>query len=450
MDYKNLPTSPGVYLFKDIKGKVLYVGKAINLRERVKSYFSQPQLNLRIRNLLNEAKKIDFFTAFSEVETLLLEAKLIKGYQPKFNVRLKDDKRYLYVAVSKETFPRIYLIRAPEKTKEPMDWFGPFPSSQALKEILRLTRRLFPYRSCRHLSKKACLYYHLKLCPGICLDQSNKEEYRDAIRKIKLFFNGKLSLVLNRLNKEMVQFSQQMKFEEANKRKKQIQTFQSLLKKFKKIPEDEVLEKQLNWLRKVLIKYQRIDPILIRRLEAFDIANLGRRIVVGSMIVFINGEPETSCYRQFKIKNESKGDPLALKEILLRRLKHKEWLYPQLIIVDGGKSQVSAAVGALREKGLISQIAVLGLAKKTETIVVPIIEKGVHVGWKQIKGTKRTIGLPIIQFARDEAHRFSQKYYKKLHQKAIFQTSGPKQELTARKKSAAGKKKSAGGKIIPK
>lgn len=419
-EIKKLPLSQGVYLFKDNKNNVLYVGKAINLRKRVKSYFEKIPKDDRINNLLKQTKKIDYICTTSEMEALLLEAKLTKEYQPKFNVRLKDDKRYLYAAISKEKFPRVFLLRAPEKTDKISAWFGPFPSAQSIKEILRLLRRIFPFRSCRKIPKKTCLYFYLNLCPGVCENLVSPKEYQKTTKKIKLFLEGKIGFLKKKIEKEMNQKAKELAFEQAEKCRRQILMIENMLGTFKRLPEEEREEKQLNWLRKILIKYQKIDPVVIYRLEAYDIANLGRNIVVGAMAVFINGEPANREYRQFKIKTKFEGDSQALKEILFRRLSHNEWLYPQVILIDGGKAQVSTVFQVLAAKKLIKQIALLGLAKEKESVVIPLIEEDKIKSWKILRKSSQNIGISLLQYARDEAHRFAQRYYKKLHQKFIF------------------------------
>lgn len=417
---KKLPPSPGVYLFKDETGNILYVGKALNIRKRVKNYLDKTHKDERINYLLNKSEIIDYINVNSELEALLLEAKLIKQYQPKFNVRLKDDKRYLYAGISKEIFPRVFLLRKPEKEEDLLYWFGPFPSSLAIKEILRLLRRIFPYRSCRKMPKRVCLYYHLHLCPGMCQFKIEKKDYSKTIQKIKLFLEGKIPFLVKNLEKEMKMMAQELKFEEAKRIYQEIQKIERLIIKFKRTPQEEQVEEGLRELRRILAKYEKIDPFIISRLEAYDVANLGKRIVVGSLVVFINGEPAPNEYRHFKIKNSEGGDPQAIREMIYRRLGHKEWFYPQLILIDGGRPQISAAFSVLKEKELENHIGILGLAKREEKLIVPLIENGKIGGWKEIRYSSKSPLFPIIQHARDEAHRFAQRYYRKLHHKLTF------------------------------
>jgi len=422
MLYQNLPKSPGVYLFKDKNQNVLYVGKAINIKNRVKNHFTDKNDELRHQNLLNLVEKIDFQVVSSEMEALLLETRLIKIYKPKFNVRLKDDKRYLYVGISKEKYPRIYLLRKPEIEKNLADWFGPFPTAQSLKEILRLLRRVFPYRSCPKLPKipKSCLYYHLRLCPAPCINPV--ENYSQNIKKIRLFLNGQIKPLLNLLTKQMKQSAEELKFEEAQIYKKQIESIQYLLGKRPKSAEEEKTQKQLEQLKDLLIRYQGFDPFIIHRIEAYDVSNLGKEITVGSMVAFIEGEPASDQYRQFKIIGIFQNDVEALKQIIKRRLAHREWIFPQVILVDGGKGQISGAFGVLKEKNLAGKIGLLGLAKELETIIVPKILGNKIAGWKALNLSANSPVLQFLQAIRDESHRFAQRYYKKVYKKKAFKT----------------------------
>ncbi len=421
--YQDLPNNPGVYLFLDKNNHVLYVGKAINLKKRVRSYFDKQPKEERIKNLLNQAEKIDFYQVEGEIEALLLEARLIKQFKPKYNVRLKDDKRYLYVGITKEKYPQVKLLRQPECESSLLAWYGPFPSSSSLKEILRLLRRIFPYRSCRKLTSKPCLYYHLNLCPGMCLTEV--KNYQKTIKKIMMFLEGQITPLIKKLEKEMKKVADSQKYEEAGQIKKQIQLIESLFHHHGQGGDEVKTQKQTEELRKLLVKYSGIEPSRIERLEAYDVANLGENLIVGSMVVFINGEPDKSQYRQFKLQWAG-GDPGGIKQILSRRLTHQEWLYPQVILVDGGKTQVSSAFEAVREKNLAKQIPVLGLAKREEKIFLPRVAKETIVGWKIITYQSSSLVHQLLQQARDEAHRFAQRYYKKLHQKITFYSPAEK------------------------
>lgn len=415
---KKLPQKPGVYLFRNKTGTVLYVGKALNIKERVKNYFSSNLKDIRIRNLLNESTKISFIQLKSELESLLYEAKLVKQYKPKYNVKLLDDKRYLYVGITKEKYSLIKLIRQPEKETNLMDWFGPFPSSQSLKEILRLLRRIFPFRTCKNLPVSPCLYFHLKLCPGVCFKPSLV--YKSNIENVRSFLNGKIDFLIKKLKKEMITFSKETMFEQAAISRKRIQMIENLLSSYKKFPEERNITKKLEGLRKAIVRWEGIEPFVLHKIETFDVANLSINIVVGSMAVFIDGEPSNSDYRQFKIKGYFKGDPDGIGQIVRRRLNHKEWIYPQAILVDGGKAQVAAAFESLKIRGLADKIGLVGLAKEEESVYIPRIKNGFILSWKQLKFSSTKTYLSLLQFARDEAHRFAQRYYKKLHRKYVL------------------------------
>jgi len=419
-----LPDKPGVYLFRGEKKQVLYVGKALNLKKRVRNYFDKEIKQERIEKLLDETQRIDFLTTDSEIEALLLEARLIKQHWPRYNVRLKDDKRYLYVGITQEKYPQVALIRQPEKENNLLAWYGPFPSSASIKEILRLLCRVFPYRSCRKLTAKPCLYYHLKLCPGMCLTEV--KDYRRQIRQIRLFLDGQINPLVKGLQKEMKKASGEEKYEEAAQLKKQIQMIEALLFRYGLGHDEEKTQQQLTELRKLLVQYSGVEPNRIQRLEAYDVANLGENLIVGSMVVLLNGEPDKSQYRQFKLQ-WSGGDPGGMKQILSRRLSHQEWPCPQAILVDGGKTQIAAAFAAVREKNLAKTIPVLGLVKEKELVYIPKVVRERIVGWKALSYRSSSLVHQILQQARDEAHRFAQRYYKKLHQKATF-SSGLKQK----------------------
>lgn len=409
---KKLPQKPGVYLFRDLHDKVLYVGKAINLQKRVKNYFSENKVDFKTKRLLENADKVDFIETKSELESLLLEARLIKQYRPRYNIRLKDDKRYLYAGFTKEPFPRLVLLRQPEKELGLLNWFGPFPSSYALKEILRLVRRIFPYRTCQKMLAGGCLYYHLGLCPGMC--RESVKNYGRTVKNLSLLLGGQTDQLVRLLTKRMQQAATAEKYETAAVSKRQLQLMARLWQNYRRFPETEKIIKQLETVRQLLVCWQGFDPLLIHRLEAYDIANLGKDVVVGAMTVLLEGEPDNQQYRQFKIRGEFQGDPPALRQVISRRLHHRRWVYPQVILVDGGKGQVAAAFQALAEKKLIGQIGLIGLAKQEEVLVIPRIDQEKIVSWKLVAS------LPILQQARDEAHRFAQRYYKKLHRRITF------------------------------
>lgn len=413
---KIIPEGPGVYLYKNVGKKVIYVGKAINLRNRVKSYFVGK--SRRNDDLVKNIDKIETVTIKTELEALLLEARLIKQYHPKYNIIQKDNKRYLYVAITEDEYPRIILTRQPENETNLTDWFGPFPSSYVLKEILRMIRRVFPYCSDKRCRPEApCFYYRIKLCPGVGIISVN--DYKQNIQKIKRFLNGEISYLVKDLEKEMNLASKELRYEDAQKDKNQIRSIEYLLGSYQKTDEEGKQEKQLAGLRDLVVRYQGFDPFITHRIECYDISNLGQEIVVGSMAVFTNAEPDNSQYRQFKIRKFG-GDTEGIYEVIKRRLKHQEWLYPQIIIVDGGKGQVSSAFEAIKEMGMIGKVGLMGLAKEFETIIIPKFNSQKIISWKMVTFSRSNLTLQLLQHMRDEAHRFAQRYYKILHRKKII------------------------------
>lgn len=448
---KQLPKKPGVYIFKNKLGKIIYIGKALSLKHRVLSYFQNKQKDPKNQELILNIADLQTILVNSEFEALLLEAKLIKQHKPKYNTAAKDGKSYLYIVISKEFPNRVYSSRKPESEEKLLDWYGPFPSGADVREILRFIRRIFPFRSCAKLPKSLCLYYHLKLCPGVCilslraqakqsqphkrdcfgarpLAMTNDTNYQKTISCIRQILAGKTATLIKSLEKEMKTFARENNFEEAQKIKYKIDALKRLTSGWKSVPkENQQTSKAIDEIKDILIKYGGINLLAVNKIEGYDVSNLSSSIIVGSMVAFINGEPDKSQYRKFNLKGhfdfvrekvyDSQDDPEGIRQILKRRLNHPEWILPQLILIDGGKTQVGAAFSALKEKGLENQIAVLGLTKEEEILMVPRIKNRSIVSWKRIKLSRNSEALQILQRVRDESHRFAQNYYKQLHSK---------------------------------
>jgi len=406
LDLKSIPSSPGVYIYKNSDNKIIYVGKAINLKKRVIQYFkSDEALGYKTRQLVSQITKIDFQIVGSEIEALILESSLIKQYRPKYNSQLKDDKSYIYITISKDKIP---LIKSAFKSTLNSNsfFFGPFPDSSAVKNLLKTIRIIFPFYSSHHGPKK-CLYCHLNLCPG---PNPDIKEYKKNISKIKNILNGNFSRLIFKLNKEMSIFSKSENFEMAAFRRDQINALNYVISGWKSLnnlyqkvdlQEDQV-GKALNELKSVVSLY---FPNLknINRIEAYDISNLGSKYFVGSMVVSQNGNIDKNQYRQFKIYSKiTPDDQFMIKEVVYRRFKHPEWTFPNLILVDGGKPQVSAAKS-------ICNLPIIGLAKREETIVIRTGDS-----WTEIKLPKNSPALLLLQNLRNEAHRFANNYRKKL------------------------------------
>ncbi|KUK83560.1 MAG: Excinuclease ABC subunit C [Microgenomates bacterium 39_6] len=412
---KKIPQKPGVYLFLNKRGQPIYIGKATNLRSRLSSYF-QKNITKKTSQITKNAKTLKFIITKSDFAALLLEAKLINQHQPKYNVVLKDDKRYLYIKITQEDFPQIGTAR---KTTPGATLFGPFPSAKTVRFILKKIRTIFPYRSCRQIPSKACLYYHLGLCPALCLNNSpkDKKDYQKQIGKIKKILSGQSQSIINQYQKIMKKAAQKEDYETAQKAKKIVDSLNFLTQQrvdpnlFLAGPDRQLdYQDRLKTLKKLLNDY--FDLKNLKRIEAYDIANLSGQEATGSMVVFSDGQPNTSQYRQFKIKQSGPNDPKMIAEVVSRRLEHPEWPYPNLIVVDGGKPQLGAIEQVFKKKKV--NLPLLGLAKEEEKI---IIKKGRE--YQTISLNNKNPARLLLQAIRDEAHRFAQKYHHYLRKNKI-------------------------------
>lgn len=407
---KKFPDSPGVYLMKDEKGKVLYVGKAGSLKRRVSSYFQRPQ-DTKTESLLERIFKINYQTTDSVIEAMLLESELIKKFQPPYNIRQKDDRSFLYVAISKEDYPRVYFLRGRDiqrlKTQNHQlpTYFGPYTSASALRESLDIVRKIFPYRTCQlKIPHKTCLWYQMYKFPSPCNKELSKEEYQNIIKNLTLFLKGKKARVLQKLKKEMKELSQKEQFEKAARARNQIFA--------------------LKHIQDVAVMKREEEPDLkFHRIECYDISNIGGRYATGSLVVFENGRANTDEYRKFKIKTLNQIDDFGmLREVLTRRFKHLEWPIPDLVIVDGGKGQLTIVNGVLKKYGLkINAVAIAKgpERKKTDLYFSPSSRgefgRTTSLRVNDLEKFKQT----IVQL-RDEAHRFAQKYHRLLRKKGFL------------------------------
>ncbi len=412
---KKIPQKSGTYLFLNKNKQPIYIGKAANLRSRLSSYF-QKNITKKTGQIIKNAKTVKFFITKSDFAALLLEAKLINQYQPKYNVVLKDDKRYLYIKITQEDFPQIGTAR---KTTPGATLFGPFPSAKTVRFILKQIRTIFPYRSCRKIPSKACLYYHLGLCPAPCINNNPKDrkDYQKQIEKIKKILSGQSQSIIDQYQKIMKQAAQKENYETAQKAKKIVDGLIFLTQQrvdpnlFLAGPDRQLdYQSRLKTLKKLLNNY--FDLKSLKRIEAYDIANLSGQEATGSMVVFSDGQADTGQYRQFKIKQSGPNDPKMIAETIDRRLGHPEWPYPNLIVVDGGKPQLGAVEQVFKKKKV--NLPLLGLAKEEEKI---IIKKG--RGYQTISLSNKNPARLLLQAIRDEAHRFAQKYHHYLRKNKI-------------------------------
>ncbi|HKB88654.1 MAG TPA: UvrB/UvrC motif-containing protein [Patescibacteria group bacterium] len=416
--FKSLPETPGIYTyFKD--GVVIYVGKAINIRKRVTSYFDL-DLDTKTRKMVSSATHLSFIQVTSELEALLLEAKLIRSYMPHYNIEAKDDKHPLYIRITKEKFPRIVTARKTLENEENLAFYGPFPSSRSVYTVLKMLRRIFPY-SDHKLGKRGCIYSHIGLCnpcPNEIELVTNSEErnaqiklYSKNIRNIKSILDGKIDQVSKSLEKEMAALSKSENYEEALAVRNQLTHLEYITRP--QISTEFYLEnpnlysdqrqKELNEFKNILVD-NKIKIAKLERIECFDIAHLAGTNATASMVTFINGEADKSYYRHFKIKIAKGGDDYAsMAEIALRRKNNfTSWGKPDLIIVDGGVGQVAEF------SKTISEVPIVGIAKHPDRLIV-----------NDYKVKLTGAALNLVVRMRDEAHRFARRYHHNLISKSI-------------------------------
>ena len=417
IDKSLIPHKPGVYIYKDAAGKILYVGKAIDLYHRVSSYFNGRPDSLKTASLVENIRSCETIVVASELEALILEANLIKKYLPPYNIKLTDDKDYLYIKITKEDFPRILTARKNE-LDDAKEFFGPFPSSRSVRTTLKKLRRVFPW--CNNMviyknggMQRPCFYYHLGQCPGPCAGKVNNKEYNKIISQFSKFMQGKRDELIEDLRKEMEVYSKNLEFEKAQAVKKVLDGLEYLLQSNNTdayLENPNFLEDQnrlsLEQLKEAL-KLKNIPE----RIECYDISNTSGKEAVGSLVVLTHGDLDKKWYRRFKIRVDGKPNDVGMMgEMVSRRMKHKEWPKPDLVLVDGGKGQVNIVYKLTQENGW--DIPVFGLAKRMEWLYAS--------GDEVIKLPKTSLPLKLLQKIRDEAHRFAISYHRKLRDEKLF------------------------------
>ena len=534
-----MPPNPGVYLMKDDAGKVLYVGKATSLARRVRDYFGpNAKLHAMTPGLMPHVRDVDYIITDNEVEALILENNLVKRHKPRYNVKLKDDKRYPYLKVTGETFPRISMIRTVER--DGAKYFGPYVHAKATRQTLKEITKAFPIRTCDlnieegKANHRPCLDFHIGRCLGPCAGLVDKEEYQEVCKGVCFFLKGNGKVILKELAEKMKAAASQLDFERAAQIRDRIEGIQRILEKQKVSSSDgedqdvigfyqkadeacvqifmvrggklidrehffltgseesspaEILTafveqyyqdasfvpgvvilqndlempeaikawletkrgasvnfhvpqrgKKLNMVQMAARNAKDIlerekdqtvfkmddNPSLIglrdllslprqpHRIDAFDISNLGGSMAVGSMVVFQDGKPEKSEYRRYRIRTvEGQDDFAMMREVIIRRFRRaleEQTPLPDLVLVDGGKGQLNAALAALEDLGLEDKQPIIGLAKKFEHIFLPGESDPIIL-------SNRDAVLHLIQRIRDEAHRFAVAYHRKLREK---------------------------------
>ena len=408
-----LPNRPGVYLFRGEGGQILYIGKAGSIKKRVSQYFRDSTfLSTRIAKMVSQINKIDYIETGSEIEALILESELIKKQQPKYNVAQKDDKNYLYIKIEKSDFPSVSLVRKPKA--DGGQYFGPYTDATAVRKTLNFLRRIFPYRSCKNLPKKPCLYYHLKRCPGPCVGKIDKKDYQKIIKQMAMFLEGNQKKIIQILKKEMLGASKNKEYEKAAVLRDRIFVLEHIYQVA--ILKQETERGTRDGLVELVQFAQKYFPVLrlhpAFRIEAYDISHLSGTLTTGSMIVFTDGKKDSSQYRMFKVKSRTEADDIvSMKEILSRRLGHREWVLPDLILLDGGKGQLRAGFLAQKKAGI--SIPYLALAKEEEQIYIPKL-------FRPIALKNDAPALLLLRAIRDEAHRFAREYHLTLRSKNLI------------------------------
>ncbi len=458
---KSLPTSPGVYIFKNKMGVILYVGKATSLKDRVGSYFNlTPTLSLVRRGSwerpieisIDQVDDIEIKKTETVLEAYILEQELIKKWQPKFNVEGKDDRSFSYVVITKEDFPRFIIVRKTDLEKVGTDLvsvrkrhgqiqkgqirnnngqlqnqrgqveirkgqtqglslqekqfskiYGPYISKKNIEIVLKILRKIFPYHQGKQKTEKGCLDFQIGLCPGPYAGAISKEDYAKNIRSIQMILAGKKKTLLNKLKKEMIVHSEKQEFEKAGKIRNEIFALQHI--------QDVALISD-GRDEAVPRLYGRMDKKQMR-IEGYDISNISGKSSVGSMVVFDNAngkiEANKNQYRKFKIKTvEGANDIASMQEVLSRRFSNN-WPMPNLIIIDGGQGHLTAVRQVLKNFHL--EIPLLAVAKGSTRKKLD----------RYIFGSVPEISDEIVEQVRDEAHRFAITYHKKLRKKNFME-----------------------------
>jgi len=406
----NLPNTIGLYLFK--KNEIInYIGKSVNIKARLLSHLENAKLDNKERLIIDNSNKIETIVTESEFKALIIEAKLIRELQPKYNSIWKDDKSPLYIKITiKDEFPKIIITRK-EFDKKSL-YFGPFSSVRMIEKIINDIRRIIPFCTQKKISKKACFYSKIGLCHPCpnkidrCKGEVRlalKHQYKKNINQVVSILNGNVKEIIKNLNKQLNVLIKNNQYEQAIIIRNKIFRFDRLLN----LRDDMEFfinnnEKNLEEMSVILKKY---FPQLnkINRIETYDISNLGLKQAVGSMVVMKNNQIDKKEYRRFKIKQTGlKSDFDRLKEVVIRRLK-QNWPVPDLIIIDGGRPQIKAILKIFYDNKII--IPLIGIAKNPDRVIVGI------EGYPNLFFKNDSKVLNIIRLLRDESHRFARKYH---------------------------------------
>lgn len=425
-DFKGkLPNQPGVYFFLSQKTPI-YIGRATNLKSRIISHFQSAKIDPKENLIISQSDDIKFIPTQSDFEAVLLEADLIKKHQPKYNFRWKDDKNFLYIKITNDEFPKVLVVRKENDKKS--TYFGPFGNKSIVNEFLRDIRKLIPFCSQKKLSKKPCFYSKINLCqpcPNYINSLRNKDkklfrklkrEYLNNINKIVDLLNRNFKKILNYWEKKLKKAIKEEKYEEGITLRNKIYILNQLInRKFNESIElttdNDHIKREINFFFK---NYFNIDNYQLKRIECYDISNYFGQHATGSMVVFENNIPNKSQYRRFRIKKIKKiSDVEMMKEIIIRRFKNYHWPKPNLIVVDGGKSQLSSVIQTLFQ--LKINIPVLSIAKNPDRVMLYNGSRFLTINFSQNSGF-----FNLLKRIRDESHRFAKKYHIFLRKNFIY------------------------------
>lgn len=416
-DFKGkLPNQPGVYFFLSQKTPI-YIGRATNLKSRIISHFQSAKIDPKENLIISQSDNIKFIPTQSDFEAVLLEADLIKKHQPKYNFRWKDDKNFLYIKITNDEFPKVLVVRKENDKKS--TYFGPFGNKSIVNGFLRDIRKLIPFCSQKKLSKKPCFYSKINLCqpcPNYINSLRNKDkklfrklkrEYLNNINKIVDLLNRNFKKILNYWEKKLKKAIKEEKYEEGITLRNKIYILNQLInRKFNESIElttdNDHIKREINFFFK---NYFNIDNYQLKRIECYDISNYFGQHATGSMVVFENNIPNKSQYRRFKIKTVKKiSDVEMIKEVIIRRFKNNRWSKPDLIVVDGGRSQLATVIKTLFQIKI--NIPVISLAKEPDRVV---LFNG--SSFKTINFSQNSGFFNLLKQIRDESHRFAKKYH---------------------------------------
>ncbi len=428
----DLPDAPGIYLYSDAAGKLLYIGKATSLKKRVGSYFTKAH-NARIADLVANIARIDYVQTPTVIEALVLETNQIHTRQPPYNILSRDDKSFLYLCMTNEDFPKPVLLRGLDlehvgvkpfsKTlsvkakRQFLAVFGPYISGRSLRTALELIRRSIPWSVCGGVLPRACFDAQIGRCPGVCTGAISKTEYRKIIRQLIKFFSGKKDDVVRGMRRDMKRAARAKDFELAADLRNKVESLEH-------INDVALITRDDDW-----DLAHEISPSApqhgaggaayvnaLGRIEAYDIANISGTSNVASMVVFENGQPKKNEYRKFRIKTlDGANDVGAMEEVMRRRLArvaNASWPTPDLVIIDGGEGQVNRVKKVMKELGV--EIPVIGIAKGVDRKQDRLVFDESNTELRRIAQSSKE----ILQRARDEAHRFAGAYHRVLRSKS--------------------------------